>query len=67
MPEERTGEKAYPFNFFYWDFLSRHRNKLKAQGCIGVILANLERISSEGFKRIHQESVDWYARNALNQ
>ncbi len=59
-PQKRTGEKACPFNFFYWDFLARHRDQLKSQGRMSLILSHLERISAEEFKKIRQEAVEWH-------
>lgn len=38
-----TGEKACPFNYFYWDFLARHRETLHSQGRMNLILASLEK------------------------
>jgi hypothetical protein len=32
-----TGENACPFNFFYWDFLARHRDKLQSIGRMSFI------------------------------
>ncbi len=40
-PKARTGDKACPFNFFYWDFLARHRNIVEGQGRMNFILKNL--------------------------
>lgn len=57
-PQKRTGEKACPFNFFYWNFLARHRDQLKSQGRMSLILSHLERISAEEFKKIRQEAVE---------
>jgi deoxyribodipyrimidine photolyase-related protein len=59
-PKERTGEKACPFNFFYWDFLARHRDRLQSQGRMALILKNLDRISSEELENIHQKATDWH-------
>lgn len=66
MQQKRTGEKACPFNFFYWDFLNRHRDKLKAQGRMSLIVGQLERISTEELKIISQKSVEWHAKIARN-
>ena len=33
----RSGENAYPFNFFYWDLVARHRDKLQSIGRMGFI------------------------------
>jgi len=33
----RSGENACPFNFFYWDFLARHRDKLQSIGRLSFI------------------------------
>lgn len=33
----RSGENACPFNFFYWDFLARHRDKLQSIGRMSFI------------------------------
>ncbi|MBE9076772.1 cryptochrome/photolyase family protein [Romeria aff. gracilis LEGE 07310] len=56
----RTGDDACPFNFFYWDFLARHRDKLGSQGRMNFILANLDRLSEEELNEIHQRAVDWH-------
>jgi deoxyribodipyrimidine photolyase-related protein len=58
--KERTGEKACPFNFFYWDFLARHRDRLQSQGRMALILKNLDRISPEELVIIHQKATDWH-------
>ena len=57
--KERIGEKACPFNYFYWDFLSRHQELLKSQGRMGLILKNLEKMDAEDLKLIHQQANNW--------
>ena len=56
----RIGENACPFNFFYWDFLDRHREKLSAQGRMNFILKNLDRMSEEELNEIRQKAKDWH-------
>lgn len=56
----RTGENACPFNFFYWDFLDRHREKLSAQGRMNFILKNLDRMSADELDEIRQQAKDWH-------
>ncbi|MCS6793235.1 MAG: cryptochrome/photolyase family protein [Oscillatoriaceae bacterium SKYG93] len=61
---DRLGENACPFNFLYWNFLERNRDKLKKQGRLSFILANLERMSSEELEIIRKKSTE-YLRNFL--
>jgi deoxyribodipyrimidine photolyase-related protein len=42
--DRRTGEDACPFNFLYWDFLDRHRERLEGNHRMALALKNLERI-----------------------
>lgn len=56
----RTGEDACPFNFFYWDFLHRHRDKLQTQGRMSFILKNLDRMGEEELDAIQQQAKDWH-------
>jgi deoxyribodipyrimidine photolyase-related protein len=58
--KERTGENACPFNFFYWDFLDRHREKLQTQGRMSLILKHLDKMSSEELHSIHQQAENWW-------
>ena len=60
---ERTGEKACPFNFFYWDFIDRHYDQLKSQGRMGFILSNLKKMSAEQRKEIRQQADQWRAKH----
>jgi deoxyribodipyrimidine photolyase-related protein len=64
-PKDRTGEKACPFNFFYWDFLHRHRDQLKTQGRMNFILKNLDKMSTDELATIQQQAADWHQH--LNQ
>ncbi|MGB6296158.1 MAG: cryptochrome/photolyase family protein [Rivularia sp. (in: cyanobacteria)] len=55
---KRTGEKACPFNYLYWDFLNRHRDKLKNEGRMNFILKNLDKMSPEELEIIHQQAEE---------
>ncbi len=61
--KERIGEKACPFNFFYWNFLEHHRDKLESQGRMSFILKNLDRMSEEEIQTIRQQATEWLASN----
>ncbi|MGB3535358.1 MAG: cryptochrome/photolyase family protein [Microcoleaceae cyanobacterium] len=56
---DRIGEKACPFNFFYWDFIDRHYDQLKSQGRMGFILKNLEKMSEKQRQEIRQQAENW--------
>ena len=56
----RTGDDACPFNFFYWDFLDRHREKLSSQGRMNFILKNLDRMTEEELSTIRQLALRWH-------
>jgi len=64
-PKHRTGETACPFNYFYWDFLARHREKLKAQGRMGLILKSLDRMDDDEVATLRQQATTWH-RNLAN-
>jgi deoxyribodipyrimidine photolyase-related protein len=59
----RTGSNPCPFNFFYWDFLDRHRTQLKSQGRINLILGNLDKMPAEELQAIRQQATDWRDRH----
>ena len=58
---DRTGDKACPFNFFYWDFLHRHRDRLKSLGRMNLVLSHLKRISDEELEQITSLARDWWS------
>ncbi|MCU0523404.1 MAG: cryptochrome/photolyase family protein [Elainella sp. Prado103] len=59
-PTSRTGDRACPFNFFYWDFLDRHRHKLSGQGRMSFILKNLDKMPPEELAEIRQQAKSWH-------
>lgn len=63
-PKARTGDRACPFNFFYWDFLSRHREKLSSQGRMNFILKNLDKMSADEKQEIGDRAAQWHRDNA---
>ncbi|MHC5115286.1 MAG: cryptochrome/photolyase family protein [Planctomycetota bacterium] len=41
----RTGDDACPFNTLYWDFLIRHRERLRGNHRMAMILENVDRLT----------------------
>ncbi|HIK23799.1 MAG TPA: cryptochrome/photolyase family protein [Thermosynechococcus sp. M3746_W2019_013] len=63
-PKQRVGDRACPFNFFYWHFLARHRTVLSRQGRMAIALKNLEKLSALEMAAIQQEVERWYFENS---
>lgn len=59
-PNERVGENACPFTFFYWDFLNRHRNQLESNRRMVIVLGHLEMLSQKKLKILRQQSQNWH-------
>lgn len=59
-PRVRIGENACPFNFFYWDFLARHYDKLKNNHRMTQILRNLERIPANELQAMRSQASLWH-------
>lgn len=51
-PKVKTGPKACPFNYLYWDFFARHRERFAANPRIGMAIRTLDRKSSAERKAI---------------
>lgn len=62
---QRTGEKACPFNYFYWDFIARHREKLGASGRMGLILSILRKIDPQELAEMQALSDRWRSTTAF--
>ena len=58
-PGQRTGEGACPFNFFYWDFLARHQEKLKSLGRMNLVLGNLKRMETAELDKMQAQASSW--------
>ena len=57
---DRTGDNACPFNFFYWDFLNRHRDRLYDLGRMNLVLSHLKRMSETELDQISALAVKWW-------
>ncbi|BAZ04344.1 cryptochrome/photolyase family protein [Calothrix sp. NIES-3974] len=58
--KSRTGSQACPFNYFYWDFLDRHRDKLTKQGRMSFILKNLDKMPETELAEIRDRAQKWH-------
>ena len=56
----RIGDRACPFNYFYWDFLDRHRAKLTTQGRMSFILKNLDKMAPEDLEEVRELARSWH-------
>ncbi len=57
----RTGDDACPFNALYWDFLSRHRDKLGSNPRIGQMIRTYDKFADDEKARIKKSSAKFLA------
>ncbi len=53
---QKEGEKACPFNYLYWDFLARNREKLKNNHRIGMMYKTYDRMPEKKKVQITKDS-----------
>lgn len=53
---EKNGSDACPFNYLYWDFLARNREKLESNHRIGMMYKTYDRMSVEKKQAISDDS-----------
>jgi deoxyribodipyrimidine photolyase-related protein len=63
---DRTGANACPFNFFYWDFLQRHGDRLKSLGRMNLVLSHIKRIPLEELSEINALANQWWSEELRN-
>ncbi len=60
--KEAHGDTACPFNYLYWDFMIRHRDKLGGNPRMGMVYRNLDKMDDE-----KRAGVEASARKFLEQ
>lgn len=58
---QKNGEDACPFNYLYWDFLARNRDKLSNNHRISMMYKTYDRMSDEKKEAIQQDSDKFLA------
>jgi deoxyribodipyrimidine photolyase-related protein len=55
----KTGPRACPFNYLYWNFIIENRDRLKNNPRMAVIYRTLERMDAESRRHITQQARDF--------
>lgn len=58
---KKNGPDACPFNYLYWDFLARHRDKLADNHRLGMIYKTYDRMSAAKKETIQQDAQAFLA------
>jgi deoxyribodipyrimidine photolyase-related protein len=55
-PGKRTGDTACPFNFLFWDFLARHRERFEDHPRLGVLYRTFDRFAAAERQAIREQA-----------
>jgi len=57
---KKNGADACPFNYLYWNFLRKNRDKLQDNHRIGMMYKTFDRMSNEKQKAIGDDSDNFF-------
>ena len=57
---KKNGRDACPFNYLYWDFLDRNRDKLKSNHRLRMMYKTFDRMSDKKKKEIYNDSAEFF-------
>lgn len=60
--QDKTGEKACPFNLLYWDFLDRHRDRFKGNPRMGNMYRVWDKMDAAKRATVLGEARAWLAK-----
>lgn len=55
--KERAGEDACPFNYLYWDFMDRHRDKLEGNRRLGFAYRTFDKMDAARKRAIRRDAA----------
>ena len=58
---KKTGEGACPFNYLYWDFLIRNRERLGGNARLGMMYKSLDRMAPDRVETIRGDAAGFLA------
>lgn len=56
-PKKKYGEKACPYNSFYWDFFSRNEHLLSGNQRLKMVYGNLHRLKPDDLEKILEQAA----------
>lgn len=57
---QKSGEEACPFNYLYWDFLARNRDKLAQNARLGMMYRSLDKMSDVKTEQIRVDAATFF-------
>ena len=54
--KEKNGEQACPFNYLYWNFLDKHREKLSINPRLAMIYKTLDKMDNARLEKIREDA-----------
>lgn len=60
--KEKTGAKACPFNYLYWDFLQRNASKLRGNQRLAMMYSLYDKMSPSQKSAIANSAAEFYAK-----
>jgi deoxyribodipyrimidine photolyase-related protein len=58
--KQKSGEKACPFNYLYWNFLSENEKVLKKNHRMGLIMGSLGKMKKERLEEVRSDSARFF-------
>ncbi len=55
--KQKSGEKACPFNYLYWNFLSENETTLRQNHRMGLIMGSLGKMTEERLEEVRADSM----------
>lgn len=65
--KEKTGYKACPFNYLYWDFINRHKAQLENNHRMGMILKTMGRMDETKLQAMFDDAEQFFDKLANNE
>ena len=59
--KEKIGKKACPFNYLYWNFLDRNREKLSSNPRLGLAYRNLNNMSEDQLSAVNESAQIFFS------